>query len=59
MKAHQERRARVIAALKAHIEAWGERDWGRVQRQFPGLPPATFWRYVRLARTPEPRRSSF
>ncbi len=55
------RRQEVIAAIAAHVSAHGERDWVAVQEQFPELPAATFWRYLRAwrsSRGPDARLAS-
>jgi hypothetical protein len=47
---HEERRAAVTDAIRAHRAEFGDKNWSRVIDQFPEVSDGTFWRCVRAVR---------
>lgn len=43
-------RDELLHAIARHLTENGAGNWTKVSAQFPDVPPATFWRYVRKAR---------
>ena len=53
----QLRRNEVCAVIASHLRASDKPNWNYIQAQFPDLPSATFWRYVKRARASSPVES--
>jgi len=50
-------KAAAIAAIKLHLQTHGSEDWHIVLTQFPEVPSASMWRWIREAKADKPSKA--
>lgn len=47
----------AVAAIKLHLQTHGSEDWNIVLTQFPDVPSASMWRWIREAKADKPSKA--
>lgn len=50
-------KAAATAAIKLHLQTHGSEDWHIVLTQFPDVPSASMWRWIREAKADKPSKA--